>query len=120
MQKLTGLERMLKTIKLEEPDIVPHFDGVDKKVRDAIMRDTSTSYEDFIEHLDTDGIVIIDRVYTWSYEPLGASKSGRQLKRCQWGATIQFTAEETGIPMEPAIKSEKDLDTYVPPDPDLP
>lgn len=120
MQKLTGLERMLKTIKLQEPDIVPHFDSVDKKVRDAIMHDTNASYEDFIEYLDIDGIFIADRIYTWSYEPLGVSKSGRQLKRCQWGATIQFTAEETGIPMEPAIKSERDLDSYIPPDPNLP
>ena len=118
MQKLTGLERLLKTIRLQEPDVVPHFDGVDKKVRDAILPDAS--YADFIEHLDIDGILIIDRVYTWSYEPLGVSGTDMQLKRCQWGATIQFTAEETGIPMEPAIKSEKDLDTYVPPDPDLP
>ena len=118
MQKLTGLERLLKTINLQEPDVVPHFDGVDKRVRDAILPDAS--YADFIEYLDIDGVVIIDRVYTWSYEPLGDSGTGTQLKRCQWGATIQFTAEETGIPVEPAIKSEKDLDTYVPPDPDLP
>jgi uroporphyrinogen decarboxylase len=118
MQKLTGLERLLKTIRLQEPDVVPHFDGVDKKVRDAILPDAS--YADFIEYLDIDGILIIDRVYTWSYKPLDVSGTGRQLRRCQWGATIQFTAEETGIPMEPAIKSEKDLDTYTPPDPDLP
>ncbi|GAI76768.1 unnamed protein product, partial [marine sediment metagenome] len=44
---------------------------------------------------------------------------GRPLKQCQWGATIQFTGDDIGIPMEPAIKSEKELDSYVPPDPDL-
>ena len=115
MRKLSGLERILKTIKLQEPDIVPHFDRVHKKVRDAILPDAS--YEDFIDYLDIDGIRTSDRVSTWSYELLGVSKTGRQLKRCQWGATIQFTEEDTGIPMEPAIKSEKELDTYVPPDP---
>jgi uroporphyrinogen decarboxylase len=120
MQKRTGVERILKALKLQQPDVVPHFDGVDKKVRDAIMRNSTASYEDFIEYLDVDGILISDRVYTWSYEPLGLSKTGRQLKRCQWGATIQFTAEETGIPMEPAIKSFPELDRYVPPDPNLP
>ena len=104
MLKLTGLERILKAIRLEEPDVVPHFDWVDRKVRDAITQNPSASYEDFIDYLDIDGILISDRTYTWSYEPVGFSKSGRQLKRCQWGAIIQFTTEATGIPIEPAIK----------------
>jgi len=119
MGKLTGLERILKAIKLQEPDVVPHFEVLHhKKVRDAILPDAS--YEDFIEYMDIDGIAVADRSMTWSYEPLGVSKTGRPIKRCQWGATIRFTAEDTGIPMTPAIKSEKDLDNYVPPDPDLP
>jgi len=120
MQELNGLQRIVTAIKLRQPDVVPTFDWVDKKVRDAIMGDTNASCEDFIDYLDLDGIVLADRISTWGYEPLGVNKRGRQLKRCQWGAIIQFTDEGTGIPMEPAIKSEKDLDSYVPPDPDLP
>ena len=115
-KKLTGLERLMAALKLEEPDMVPHFDSVHHKVREAIL--PGASYEDFIEYLDIDGIRISDRLHCWSYKPLGVSKTGRQLKRCQWGATVQFTTEDNGIPMEPAIKSEKELDNYVPPDAD--
>jgi hypothetical protein len=51
MKKLTGLERILKTLKLEEPDGVPHFElPIDEKVRNAIL--PNASYEDLIEYLD--------------------------------------------------------------------
>ena len=116
MQKLTGLERILKTIKLEEPDIVPHFEtSIDEKVRNAILPDVS--YEDFIEYLDIDGISFSDKTWAWKYEPLDTSK---KIYRGQWGATVRFTQEQDGHPIAAAIKSEKDLDAYVPPDPDLP
>jgi len=112
MQKLTGLERLLKTIKLQEPDVVPHFEAlIDKKVRDAIL--PHASYEDFVEYMDLDGIVVFDKTSTWSYETLS-----QNTKRDQWGGIVRFTTEETGHPMIPAIKAEKDLDSYVPPDPD--
>jgi len=117
MKKLTGLERILTTVKHQEPDVVPHFDSVAPNVREAIL--PGSSYEDFVEYMDIDAITVSDRRQTWSYKDLGTSKSGRPLKQCQWGATIQFTGPDTGIPMEPAIKSEKELDSYVPPDPDL-
>jgi len=116
VQKLTGLERLLKTIKLQEPDVVPHFELlIDKKVRDAIMPGTDASYEKFVEYMDLDGIVVFDKTWTWSYETLDASN---RFKRDQWGAIVQFTTTDLGHPMTPALKSERDLDTYVPPDPD--
>ena len=112
MQELTGLERLLKTINLQEPDVVPHFEGLHhKKVRDAILPDAS--YEDFIEYMDLDAGVVVDKVSTWSYDALNSS-----MKRDQWGGIVRYTSEDLGHPMTPALKSEKDLDAYVPPDPD--
>ena len=117
MKKLTGLERILTAVKHQEPDVVPHFDGVSQNVREAIL--PGSSYEDFVEYMDIDAVMVDDRNQTWSYKELGTTKSGRPLKQCQWGAIIQFSDYADGIPMEPAIKSEKELDSYVPPDPDL-
>ena len=68
MRKMTGQERILTTLKLQEPDRVPTFDGVHKKVRDAIMGNPDASYADFIDKVDTDAITISQRVFTWSYE----------------------------------------------------
>jgi len=116
MQKLTGIERLLKTVKHEEPDRVPHFEMlIDKKVRDAIMGDPKASYADFVEQMDIDAIMVFDKTQTWSYETVDAVKN---IKRDQWGGLVQFTNTDLGHPMDPAIKSEKDLDNYVAPDPD--
>lgn len=116
MQNLTGRGRLLKSIKLQEPDVVPHFELlIHKKIRDAIMHNSNASYEDFIDYMDIDAIGISDRMMTWSYETIDA---GKKIKRDQWGCVVRFTDEDIGHPVEPAIKAEKDLDTYMPPDPD--
>jgi len=116
MSTYSNLERVLKTIKHEEPDRVPHFEMlIDKRVRDSIIGDPKVSYADFIERMDIDAIMVFDKTQTWSYETLDAVKN---IRRDQWGGVVQFTNTDLGHPMEPAIKSEKDLDDYVPPDPD--
>jgi uroporphyrinogen decarboxylase len=65
--------------------------------------------------MDLDGIRFIDRTHSWSYEELDGN---RRIKKDQWGGLVRYTTEDNPVPTEPAIKSEKDLDTYEPPDPD--
>jgi uroporphyrinogen decarboxylase len=113
MGKMNGLERMLTAIKLQEPDRVPHFDLVSKQVRDGIL--PGASFEGFVEHMDLDAVRFHDRLSAWSYQTVDEAK---RIKRDQWGGLVRYTGEEMPIPFEPAIKSEKDLDSYVPPDPD--
>ncbi len=115
MQKLTGLERVITTLRHQEPDVVPHFERVAGRVRNAILPDASE--EDFIEYMDLDGIRFVDRTHSWSYETVDA---GKKVKRDQWGGLVRYTTEDNPVPVEPAVKSERDLDNYVPPDPDLP
>jgi len=83
MKKLTGLERILTAVRHQEPDAVPHFDGVAPNVREAML--PGSSYEDFVEYMDMDAVSFSDRRQTWSYEDLGTNKSGRPIRRCQWG-----------------------------------
>lgn len=114
MRKMTGLERLLTALRLKEPDIVPHFDRVAPNVREAIL--PGASEEAFIEYLDLDGARFADRMHSWRYETLDPA---RKIKRDQWGGLVRYTAEgDNPIPMEPAVKSEQDLDRYVLPDPD--
>ncbi len=111
---MTGVDRVIKALKREEPDVVPHFELIhDQKVRDAIL--PGASYEDFVEHMDIDGYVLFDKLHSWKHETIDEAKG---IVRDQWGALSQFGTEALGHPIEPAIKSEKDLDRYVPPDPD--
>ena len=54
MERMNGLERIKTALKLKDADRVPHFERVAKTVRDAIL--PGASVEDFIEHMDLDGI----------------------------------------------------------------
>jgi len=113
MPKMNGLERVMTTLKLQEPDRVPHFERIARKVREGIL--PGASEEDLVEQLDSDGVRFIDRTQSWSYETVDEVK---RIKRDQWGGLVRYTTEDNPVPMEPAIKSEKDLETYVLPDPD--
>jgi len=113
--KMSGLERLVTALKREkEPDTVPHFETViDQKVRDALLPEAS--YEDFIEYMDLDGHCLYDKLNAWKYETIDADN---RIARDQWGALVKFSAEAVGQPIKPALKCEKDLERYVPPDPD--
>ncbi|HIJ54566.1 MAG TPA: hypothetical protein HPQ03_00430 [Deltaproteobacteria bacterium] len=115
MKSMNGLERIKTALKLQEADRVPHFERVATSVREAIL--PGASEEDFIEHMDLDGIRFVDRTHSWDYEIFDESK---HIKKDQWGGLVRYTTEDNPVPMDPAIKSEKDLDAYVPPDPDAP
>lgn len=110
---MNGLERVMTAIRRKEPDIVPHFDSVATPVREAIL--PTAGYEEFIDHLDIDAIRIADRLHTWSYETINENK---KIKRDQWGGLVQYTMDMNPIPVAPAVKSEKELENYKPPDPD--
>ncbi|GAI81275.1 unnamed protein product, partial [marine sediment metagenome] len=106
---------MLRAIHLQEPDVVPTFEGlINQKVRDTIL--PNASYEDFVEFMDLDGIVLFDKL-NWGYQTLD---SATKTMRDQWGGIVRFTSEDVGHPIAPAIKSAAELDNYVPPDPNLP
>ena len=115
MKTLTGAERIFKTLQLQEPDRVPHFElGVDLKVREKIL--PGSSYRNFIDYFDWDAVCIDDRLLPgWRAETLDAS--GKHF-RDQWGTIRRVTSEAIAHPVEAAVKSEKDLDTWRPPDPD--
>ena len=117
MQALTNVERVLKSIKLQEPDTVPTFEiDIDQRVIEAIR--PGLSYEDFCEHMDLDAICYHE-MRTDHYDVIDKAKG---IVRDQWGAIKQYSAVSLCVPVtkEPAIKSGKDLDTYVGPDPDRP
>ncbi len=117
MSDLTGVERLLKVINRQEPDTIPTFELViDQRVIDAIK--PNLSQEDFCEYMDLDAVCYHEQVSD-RYEVINEAKG---IVRDQWGAIKRFSGVSLSIPapLEPAIKSKKDLDTYVCPDPDLP
>ena len=117
MQTLTSLERLLKAIRLQEPDVVPTFEiDIDERVIEAL--NPGGSYEDFVEYMDLDA-ACYHETRTDSYEVLDEAK---RIVRDQWGAIKQYSGVSFGIPMilEPAIKSKEEMKKYKLPDPDRP
>ena len=115
MQKMTSYERVFKALNLQEPDTVPTFEFiVDKKIRDAIKPDISS--EDFIEYMGLDAAIYYDQ----SYDRYETVDEARGIIRDKFGILKRMTSEVDPIPIEAPIKSEKDLNNWVPPDPDVP
>jgi len=111
---MNGLERMQKALRREEPDRVPHFElGIHQKVREAIK--PGASYEDFVDFMDMDAIGLGDLTNSTKFTTIDEAK---KVFCDQWGSIVRFSEESAPMPVEPPIKAEKDLEKYVPPDPD--
>ena len=112
MKALTGAERILKTIQLQEPDRVPHFElGLDRKVKEKVCPDSRA-----VEYFDWDAVLVDDRSAP-GYRAETLDASGKHF-RDQWGVVRRVTSEKLAHPVEAAVKSGKDVATWVPPDPD--
>lgn len=115
MKKMTSLKRMLTTLNLKEPDIVPTCEiSINDKVRNAIL--PGASYEDFVDHLDLDAAVY----YDWAYDRYDTLDEAKGIIRDKFGVIKRWTAEVDPMPVRAPIQSEKDLQTYAPPNPDVP
>ena len=117
MKTLTGAERIFKTLQLQEPDRVPHFElSLDPHVTKTLL--PGSSYYDLIEYFDWDVVGIDDR-HLPGYRVETLDASGKYFRN-QWGTTCRMTSELLPHPVEAAIKSERDLNTWHPPAPDEP
>ncbi|SHJ65167.1 Uroporphyrinogen decarboxylase (URO-D) [Desulfatibacillum alkenivorans DSM 16219] len=115
MKTMTGLERMLTTLKHQEPDRVPHGELHNPAVWQAIAPEGGT-YEDFIELLDIDCVVGYDKLTGWNWELQDPEKG---IVRDIWGGLQRLTSNQPS-PMSPALAGPQDLEAYTPPDPDRP
>ncbi len=114
MKTLSGAERMFKALQIQEPDRVPFYEAPNKNIIDKIL--PGASFDEVVEHFDLDAVSVDDRRSPgYLVETLDASHF-----RNQWGTVVQKTAESLVHPVEGAVKSEKDLDKWSPPDPDEP
>lgn len=109
MAEMNSEERMLRVLKHQVPDRVPHFEWlVDRRVREALYPDCK-NYLDFALKMGHDA-VIVDPIF--QKEQVGANRW-----RSEWGFVSQASTEEHGIEVESPIKTMADFERYTPPDP---
>lgn len=107
MRSLTSAERVMRALRREEPDRIPHFEWIiDRKVRDAIC--PGCSMEEFTVRMELDAILTGPDIRK---EQIGPNRF-----RNEWGVVQEYSAEEHGMPVEGPIKTLDDFRKYTPPD----
>jgi uroporphyrinogen decarboxylase len=106
--EMTSVERVLRVLRRQEPDRIPHFEWIiDRRVRDAIC--PGSTMEEFTVRMGLDAILTAP---DYRREQIGPNRF-----RNEWGTVVEYTTEEHGLPVEGPIRSLNDLDRYRPPDP---
>ncbi len=106
---MNGYERIVAALELREPDQVPIMEWlIDPKVIEGLC--PGCDYFDLVEHMDLDGVPVGGHHFPKHYQSSEAALIDR------WGVRWTRTAEAYA-PVEGAIKSEADLEHFVPPNP---
>lgn len=109
-------DRVFAALERREPDQVPLLEwSIDSKVIEAIYPECS--YFDFMDKIGMDGVTL---GYEHTLSGHGGDAQPGQKFRDKWGVTRVYTGEAISYPIEGPIKTEDDLKSYVPPDPDDP
>ena len=111
MAELTSAERVMKALRREEPDRIPHFEWIlDHRVRHAICPGSST--EEFTVRMGLDAMLTAPDYKT--------EQTGPTLFRNEWGSISEKGSEEHSTVVEGPIKTLDDLKNYEPPNPHAP
>ncbi len=111
MAELTSAERVMRVLRREEPDRIPHFEWIlDHRVREAIL--PGCTMEEFTLRMGLDAILTAPDVRR---EQVGPNRW-----RTEYGVIVEKGEEEHVYPVEGPIKTMDDLRSYEPPDPHAP
>jgi uroporphyrinogen decarboxylase len=106
-------ERAALALERGTPDRVPLFElHIDERVLKKIC--PRCSYEDFARDFDFD--IVMTGTPSDNYRMKPVSRSQR-IFRDEWGVVRQYSDQAVSFPLEGPIKTGKDLEGYMPPDP---
>ena len=105
---MNSYERVLTALNLEQPDRVPIFEGA---IADPIVESLipGGDYLDVVEKYDIDAVYLRE---DYHYEPVDVEKS---YYRDEWGIVMKLEGEAVHSPVYHPIKTEADLEAFVPP-----
>jgi uroporphyrinogen decarboxylase len=111
MAELTSAERVMRVLRRQEPDRIPHFEWIiDRNVREAIC--PGCTMEEFSVRMDLDAILTSPDFKKEEIEP--------DTYLNEWGMTSKNTGQEHSFPLSGPVKTLDDLKNYEPPDPHAP
>ena len=107
MADMTSTERVMKTLRREEVDRIPHFEWIiDRRTRHALCPGSST--EEFTVRMGLDAMLTAP---DFTKEQIGPNRF-----KNEWGSIQERGTEEHSIVVEGPIKTLEDLRAYEPPD----
>jgi uroporphyrinogen decarboxylase len=111
MAEMTSVERVMRTLRREEVDRIPHFEWIiDRRVRHALCPGSTT--EEFTVRMGLDAMLTAP---DFNKEQIGPNRF-----KNEWGSIQEKGMEEHSIVVEGPIKTLEDLQKYEPPDPYAP
>ena len=111
MSELSCVERVMRVLRREEPDRVPHFEWIiDRNVRDAIC--PGCTMEEFTVRMGLDAILTAP---DFKKEQISANRY-----KNEWGVVLEKSGEEHGVAVEGPIETPDDMRKYEAPDPHAP
>lgn len=111
MAEMTSAERVMRALRREEPDRIPHFEWIiDRRVRDAIC--PGSSMEEFTVRMGLDAMLT---GADYASEQVGLNRF-----RNEWGSVVEKGREEHSVVVEAPIACMPDFESYEPPDPHAP
>ena len=112
MAELTKAERVMRVLRREEPDRVPHFEWlISKVVRDALVPGC-TGHNDFAIKMGHDALLVAP---DFTKEQIGPTEY-----MTEWGYSKDYGHEEHGIEVQCPIQTMDDFNAWEPPDPHAP
>ncbi|MHC4546511.1 MAG: hypothetical protein ACYSYL_18690, partial [Planctomycetota bacterium] len=95
MAELTSAERVMRALRRQEPDRIPHFEWIiDHRVRDAIC--PGCTMEEFSVRMDLDAILTSPDFKKEEIEP--------DTYLNEWGMTSKNTGQEHSFPLSGPVK----------------
>ena len=111
MSELGSEERIIRTLELRETDRVPTFEWyIDKRVIESLL--PGSNYEKFCYDMDIDAICI-ECDYENKYLDGGLIED-------EWQMIKKDTGEAHTFPLDGPVRTMKDAEQYIPPDPHKP
>lgn len=111
MRELCSEERIIRTLELRETDRVPTFEWyIDKRVIESLL--PGSNYEKFCYDMDIDAICI-----ECDYDKKILDGS---LIEDEWQMIKKDTGEAHTFPLDGPVRTMKDAEQYIPPDPHKP
>ncbi len=110
--ELTSAERVMRVLRREEPDRVPHFEWlIAPNVREALCPGCR-SHTEFAVRMGHDAVLAAP---DFRKEQVGPGRW-----RTEWGYEVEYGREEHGVEVASPIVTRDDLRRYTPPDPHAP